>query len=199
VLRKLGASNSWERVECPVRVRSGSGLLWKKHPDVDAAAIVVALPDGIIRTPVTTSMLWSDDEIAKYEISVGAELQCLGYPLGAEANPFGFPVLRSGRIASYPLLPSRSVRTFLFDFTVFQGNSGGPVYVFYKSPTYGGYMRPNETIMGVLGLVTEERGITQISQGLYERSEKTTQLRLGSVIHASFIRDLIDMLGVPKS
>jgi len=198
VLRQYHASNAWTRVDVPIRIRNGLVALWKKHPDVDVAGMFVGLPKDTVRNMLTTKDLIGDKELNEYEIYPGMELMCLGYPFGAEANPLGFPILRSGRIASYPLTPTKVTKTFLFDFTVFRGNSGGPVYFMEKDPTYGGQRRIGTAVYGIAGIVVEERNITQTIQELYEKRETTTPLQLGSVIHASFIKELVDSMGFPK-
>jgi len=190
VLRQPASSNSWKRVEVPLRIRNGATLLWKKHPDVDVAAMFISLPPHTVERPVPTTFLADDEILEKYEFHPGIELLCLGYPFGAEANAYGFPILRSGRIASYPLTPTKDNRTFLFDFTVFRGNSGGPVYVVRENAIYDGGMHAG-VIQCVVGLVSQERSITQTTQELYEKRETTTPLRLGEVVHASFIKDLV--------
>jgi S1-C subfamily serine protease len=88
-----------------------------------------------VRLPTTAdidflpmTVLASDKELEELEIHPGDRLFSLGFPLGVEANEAGFPILRSGNIASFPLLPTSKTKTFLFDFAVFGGNSGGPVY-----------------------------------------------------------------------
>jgi hypothetical protein len=198
VLRQYHESNAWTRVEIPIRIRNGHDALWKKHPDVDVAGMFVRLPKDTVRNMLTTKDLIGDKELTEYEIYPGMELMCLGYPFGAEANSLGFPILRSGRIASYPLTPSKTTKTFLFDFTVFRGNSGGPVYFMEKDPTYGGVRHIGAAIYGIAGIVVEERNITQTVQELYQKRETTTPLQLGSVIHASFIKELVDSMGFPK-
>jgi len=198
VLRQYRDTNEWTRLELPIRIRNGTTNLWTKHPDVDVAGIFVRLPTNTVRTLLTTAELISDKQLTEYEIHPGMELMCLGYPFGAEANALGFPILRSGRIASYPLTPTKTTKTFLFDFTVFRGNSGGPVYFMEMNPMYGGGIHLGSTIYGIAGLVVEERNITETIQELYEKKEKTTPLQLGSVIHASFIKELVDSMGFPK-
>ncbi len=180
-------------MEIPVQIRKEGKDLWKKHPDVDLAAIYVKLPEKVIPTLIPMALLLTDQKISEFEISPGAELLCLGYPFGAEANSEGFPILRSGKIASYPLLPTKKTKSFLFDFSVFRGNSGGPVYLYEKAPIYGGSMHAG-TIQGIMGVVTSERNVTQQTEQLYERRETVTPLALGEVIHASFIEELIKSL-----
>lgn len=197
ILRVKDDSRTWKRVEWPIRVRTKDGDAWEKHPEVDVAAMFVRLPKGAIQTLLPAKFLIADEQLIEYEIHPGFEILCLGYPFGAEANPYGFPILRSGRIASYPLTPTKTTKTFLFDFTVFRGNSGGPVYFVERSPTYGGKTYIGRTIQGILGIVVRERNITQKIEQLYERKEIRTPLALAEVIHASFIRELVDSLGSP--
>ena len=198
VFRKVKDTNQWERIEVPLRIREGGKELWKKHADVDLGAMHVGLPNDAIRVIAPMSLLLDDVKLREFEISPGTELLCLGYPFGAEANPEGFPILRSGRIASYPLLPTKRTKTLLFDFSVFKGNSGGPVYLYERAPVYGGALRVG-TIGGIVGVVTAERSITQRIEQLYERRETSTPLALGEVIHASFIQELVNSLPEPKN
>jgi S1-C subfamily serine protease len=186
-------------VEIPVQIRSGKKELWKKHPRVDVAAMFISLPENVVSTLLTTNDLMDDNKLNEYEIHPGLELLCLGYPFGAEANSKGFPILRSGRIASYPLTPTKEIKTFLFDFTVFPGNSGGPVYFFKQDPAYGGVRRIGSAIYGIMGLVVRERNITQKVEELYEKRETVTPLQLGEVIHATFIKELIASMDAPNS
>lgn len=196
VLRKPKSADDWERLDLPLQIRQAGKDLWQKHPDVDLAAMHLALPKEAIRTIVPMSLLLTDDKIKEFEISPGANLLCLGYPFSAEANSVGFPILRSGRIASYPLLPTKKTKTFLFDFTVFRGNSGGPVYLYETNPVYGGGTHIG-SIQGIMGVVTSERNISQRVEQLYEHRETVTPLALGEVIHASFILELVNSLPEP--
>ena len=85
---------------------------------------------------------------------------------------------------------TKKTKTFLFDFTVFRGNSGGPVYLYERAPLYSGSMHVG-AIQGIVGVVTSERNISQRVEQLYERRETVTPLALAEVIHASFIEELI--------
>jgi len=198
LLRKRDESGLWKRLNVPIQIRNNNNPLWKTHPQVDLAAMFVRLPEGAIETLLTTNSLLTDEQLKKYEIHPGLDILCLGYPFGAEANEYGFPILRSGKIASYPLTPTKELKTFLFDFAVFRGNSGGPVYFVQKNPTYGRSVHLGKTIHGILGIVVREKNITQKIEQLYERKETITPLSLAEVIHATFIRDLVDALGTPQ-
>jgi S1-C subfamily serine protease len=198
LLRKRDESGLWKKLNVTVHIRNDNNPLWKTHPQVDLAAMFVKLPEGAIETLLTTDFLLTDEQLEKYEIHPGFDILCLGYPFGAEANAYGFPILRSGKIASYPLTPTKELKTFLFDFAVFRGNSGGPVYFVQKNPSYGKSVHLGQTIQGILGIVVREKNITQKIEQLYERKETITPLSLAEVIHATFIRELVDTLGTPQ-
>ncbi|HUT61509.1 MAG TPA: serine protease [Phycisphaerae bacterium] len=197
VFRRPKDDEEWERVEVPLRIRDGDRDLWQKHVDVDLAAMHVRLPEGAVPGLLPMEFLVDDEKIRRFEMGPGTELLCLGYPFGVEGTPEGFPILRSGKIASYPLLPTKKRKTFLFDFTVFPGNSGGPVYWHERNPSFGGGTLIG-SFQGIMGVVTRQTLFPQSVQLVYERREIRTPLALGEVIHASFIRELVDSLPEPK-
>ena len=92
------------------------------------AAIVVEAPDAFAKAAIPLAWLAGDDTFARFGVGQGDEMMVLGYPQGLSANPAGFPILRSGRVAS-PIERAAVSPTFLLDFRVFPGNSGGPVYI----------------------------------------------------------------------
>jgi len=191
------AGETWQRIEYPIQIRASGKDLWTKHSKVDLAAMVVALPTKTVRSLIPAPLLLTDEKIRELEIGPGTELLCLGYPFGVEANPEGFPILRSGKVASYPLLPTASTKSFLFDFSVFPGCSGGPVYYYEKNPMYGGTVHLG-AIQGIMGVATRERSIAQRMDQLYERKETITPLALGEVIHARFVEEMVRDVSVPS-
>ena len=111
--------------------------LYVKHKDADVIALYVDMPDDL-SVPILPMAFLADDEVLKkFEIHPGDELLCLGFPLGVSSES-GFPILRSGKIASYPIVST------LYAFRVFDGNSGGPVYFVDHGRTYGGLMHLGE-------------------------------------------------------
>jgi hypothetical protein len=149
----------------------------------------IALPKDAMFEQFSTELLADDKMIEQFEIHPGDELKCLGYPLGLESNNAGFPVLRSGKIASYPLLPTASTRTFLFDFRIFKGNSGGPVYFDEHNRGYQGNLNVGNHIQFLVGLVSEEAE--------YNLPYSQLQLGLAVVVHASLIKEAINTLPLP--
>ena len=191
-LRKK-TKKSFKKISWSIPIRKQNKDIWVKHPEVDVSAMYVTLPENIDIALLPISMLSDDEVFEKFEIHPGDELFCLGFPFSAEANPAGFPILRSGKIASFPIIPAKETKCFLFDFEVFPGNSGGPVYFVQSGRTYRGAWRPG-TIQFIAGLVSQEHIITEKIKSIYEEQVKKHPLALAVVIHASFIRETINLL-----
>jgi len=97
------------------------------------------------------AFLADDARLEHLEVHPGDELLCLGFPLAADVN--GFPVLRSGLLASYPITPSKTVKQYYYNFHIFPGNSGGPVYFNFLNRVYGNATHLGDIEQGVIGLV----------------------------------------------
>lgn len=166
-------------------IRENGKPLFVKHPEVDVAVLYTRMPTQFQKIKMLQIGLLAPDEwLTRFEIHPGDELLCLGFPLFATAD-HGYPILRGGKIASYPLVPSREHKNWLFDFRVFKGNSGGPVYFADRNRTYGGATHMGETIQFIVGLVTALR-----TAPLADNRE----LQLGVIIPSVFIRETLDML-----
>jgi hypothetical protein len=146
------------------------------------AAIVIKAPAAFAKAAIPMAWLASDDTLAKYQLAPGEEMMTLGFPQGLSANPAGFPILRSGRVASYPLGPSTAYPTFLLDFRVFPGNSGGPVWL-DDAQTASVPDAPKTPV--IAGLLTQ-----QVEKG-------DQNLGIGIVTQAQFIRDTLSLLDSP--
>jgi hypothetical protein len=161
------------------------------------AALYASLPDEFKPSSfIPTGLLIGDKDLSALEIHPGDELNVLGYPLGY-GNVGDFPVLRSGKIASYPLVPTGENPFFLLDFRVFQGNSGGPVYFVQSNRNFQG-MTHIGIVQFVMGLVTEEVSATEQFHGLYENRSETYPLGLAKIVPASYITETLSLLPPPK-
>ena len=181
LLRKRAQDSGFSSFEHTIKIRDRGVPLWTAPPDADVAVLPLTLPAEAHVALLSPDLLATDDVMARYEIHPGDELLSLGYPYGLPANAAGFPVLRSGKIASYPIIPAKRHRTLLYDFQVHSGNSGGPVYFSASSRTYGGLHKVGE-INFIAGLVSRQA----IVEG--------RPLELAAVIPAQFIREAFDQL-----
>lgn len=192
-------SDGYRRLPFQIYIRKEGIPLWVQHPEADVAAMWIALPYEVGRQimPYSTDFLATDAELQKYEIGPGEDLLVLGFPYGFESNEFGFPILRSGRISSYPLLPTSKTKTFQLDFEVFPGNSGGPVFLHSMNRLIDGNMIVRNIDL-VLGIVSEEMIATEPintkTLQLSIKGEITHKLGIAYVVHASFVKEVLKML-----
>jgi V8-like Glu-specific endopeptidase len=166
-------------------IRENGKALYVKHNDVDVAAMYMKMPiefQKIKMLPI--DLIGSDEWLKKFEVHPGDELVCLGYPLFA-AGQHGYPILRSGKIASYPIVPAKEQKNWLFDFRIFPGNSGGPVYFADRNRMYGGATHVGEVIQFLAGIITQ-----QVNSTIF----KDKDLSLGVVIPAEFVRETLNLL-----
>jgi hypothetical protein len=179
--RSQDAGGKWVREPQPVLIRDPfNGPLWLRHPERDIAVMAVNPPPQPRSHAIPFDELADDDDLQAFGVRPGDEMLALGYPRGLSANEIGFPILRAGRVASYPLWPSREFPTFLMDFAVFAGNSGGPVYMSARGRSDPAEAHaPSEMVTGMLAqqvVLTDER------------------LEIGIVLHAAFVREALEEL-----
>lgn len=169
---------TWSFTPQSLRIRDDEGEpLWTAHPSQDVAAITIQAPKAFAQAAIPVNYLATEEDLARQRIGYGEELLILGYPRGLSANGAGFPILRSGRVASYPVSSAVSP-TFLLDFSVFPGNSGGPVFT-ARSLQRASTGAPRPLVAGLLTQSVE-----------FERQP----LGIGVVTHARYISETIDLL-----
>jgi S1-C subfamily serine protease len=186
--RIQGKDGAWRYDPKPVTIRAAKGEpLWTRDPERDVAALEIKAPPEFAKAAIPLAWLADAETFERAAIGPGDEMLVLGYPQGLSADAAGFPILRSGRIAS-PVEASHVSPTFLLDFRVFPGNSGGPVFV-APSRTPGvtaigaGETKPAPVVMGML------------TQQVELNNER---LEIGIVTEAPFIRDALALLDQHK-
>jgi V8-like Glu-specific endopeptidase len=182
------ANGSWSYAPQSLKIRDAKGgELWTHHPSRDVAAISIKAPAEFAKAAIPLDYLAADDTFGKYQIGAGDEMMALGFPRGLAANQAGFPILRAGRVASYPIAPAKIFPTFLLDFAVFPGNSGGPVFMSdqaHRRPGAGG-TGAGEDVEFIAGLLTQQVELN------------SERLGIGIVTHAKFIRETIARMENP--
>ncbi|MBC7167171.1 serine protease [Phenylobacterium sp.] len=177
--------HSWRYSPQKFDIRDGGGNpLWTQHPNRDVAVIEITAPPEFAKAAIPLDWLAGDETFTSYAVGAGDEMMALGFPRGLAANPAGFPILRAGRVASFPLAPSKAFPTFLLDFTVFPGNSGGPVFM-----AEGARRRPGATesqeVQFIAGLLTQQVELNN------------ERLEIGIVTHARYIRETLALMDDP--
>ncbi|MBX3482423.1 serine protease [Phenylobacterium sp.] len=192
--RIANPDGSWSYSPQQLKIRDGDGReLWTHHPNRDVAAITIKAPAEFAKAALPMNYLAADDTFDKYQVSAGDEMMALGFPRGLSANSAGFPILRSGRVASYPLAPAKVFPTFLLDFSVFPGNSGGPVFVSRGvRPLASGVQQASNAAEAapaddgfIAGLLTQQVELNN------------ERLEIGIVTHARYIRETIGLMQNP--
>jgi hypothetical protein len=150
------------------------------------AAITITAPEEFAKAAIPAAYLAADDTFADHRVGAGDEMMALGFPRGLAANQAGFPILRSGRVASYPVAPAKIFPTFLLDFAVFPGNSGGPVFMIDKAKLAAGAPESPDNAF-IAGLLTQQVELN------------SERLEIGIVTHAKFIRETIALLDDPQA
>ncbi|RAK65429.1 trypsin-like serine peptidase [Phenylobacterium kunshanense] len=187
--RVSNPDGSWSYAPQPFKIRDAEGgALWTHHPSRDVAAISIKAPPEFARAALPVNYLAADDTFAEEQVGAGDEMMALGFPRGLSANSAGFPILRSGRIASYPIAPAKVFPTFLLDFSVFPGNSGGPVFVSRATKAQPGVTQVSDAPRDpgfIAGLLTQQVELN------------SERLEIGIVTHAKYIRETIDLMQNP--
>ena len=181
--RVQGKDGGWRYDPQPIAIRDGKTELWRHNTAHDVAVIEVKAPPAFAKAAIPISWLAGDDTFAKYGIGPGDEMMVLGYPQGLSANSAGFPILRSGRVAS-PIEAAGANPTFLLDFHVFPGKSGGPVFIADAQRRRPGAPEAQE-VQFVAGVLTQQVELNN------------ERLEIGIVTDAQFVRDAIAMLDQP--
>ena len=179
--RVVDAQGAWTYSPQALTIRVGDLPLFSRHPDRDVVVMAVTAPPEFAKAAIPAAWLATSDTFDKAGLAPGDEMFALGYPRGLSANKAGFPILRSGRVASYPLAPPTRYPTFLLDFAVFAGNSGGPVFF-----DEGGRRRPRDGVPPptefIAGVLTQQVEL------------KSDRLEIGIVTHAAYVREAIALL-----
>ncbi len=185
-------STGYERQLEKCAIRSNGKPLWVKHPTADIAAMHVVVPPGVDIGLVSTAVLATDENLIKYEVKPSDQLFVLGFPHAQGLG--GFPVLRTGAIASFPIVPTKKYPLMVFDFRVFPGNSGGPVFMRSEMRYYEGSFHPN-IVQFIVGLVSERSNPeVAVEDDLGNVTVQRQDLQLGIVIQAPLILQTIEML-----
>jgi hypothetical protein len=191
--RKKESEGVYQKVPMKVAIRKDGKPRWTKHNSEDVAVLVVVPPEDADLPKLPPALLATDEALREYGVHPGDTLCCLGYPHRVEANGAGFPVLRTGPIASFPLIPAKVNKTFLLSANTFEGDSGGPVYLADPRRSLPGKDKPGEVRL-ILGLVTGQHFLDEEMRMLYGATKVRHRLGLAIVVQASFIREALDRL-----
>jgi hypothetical protein len=182
-LRSEGEDGLATRRPLTITIRTDGKPLWTRHPDADIAVLSLDLPVEVLSNPIPFAQIADEQSLEKGTVRVGREVWIPCYPAKLEANEAGWPVLRHGTIASHPLLPIKSHRTMLIDYTHFGGDSGAPVAILVNDHPI------------VVGVVSAMHRQTDRSVLPFEERVVHTPLGLSIVSQGAFLRETIELMG----
>ena len=195
VYHKKKADGGYEKAPVKLRVRQAGKVLWKKHPALDVAILPITPPAEVVLPAISTDLLASDADLEKYEIHPGDMVRCIGYPHPNQFEPgeAGFGVVRAGCIAGFPLLPTRTTKTFLLDMNTFEGDSGAPVYLVDDHRLLAGKTEPGRARL-ILGMMIGQHFLDEEFKMIYQTGKFRHRMGFAIVVHATAIKETIDLL-----
>ncbi len=182
VLREEQPDGDYVRRDFSIAIRKVDKPLWRRHEKMDVAVLKIAQPLPVPVAALPISALADTAGLKASGAHLCGSLFVLTYPQRFEANGAGLPVARHGVFASHPQLPIAKHPTFLADYTTFAGDSGGPVFI-----------ETADHHPLIVGLAIAQTHHVDRTKSEYEERIVRYPLGLGTVLHAQFIRDTIEL------
>jgi V8-like Glu-specific endopeptidase len=189
LFRQKTGEGEYKRLPLKITIRKDGKPTWTKHPTQDIAVISIKPPENADLPDLSVDLLATDALLKKYKVHPGEKLSYNGYPHRNESNAEGFAILRAGTLSSFPLTPTAKTLHFLMDSNIFEGDSGSGVYL---SRTSGDGSK--EEVRLIVGLVSAQMFLDEELKTVYSVSKTRHRLGLAIVIHASLIKETVDLL-----
>lgn len=178
--RAPGPGGTFVRKDTKVQIRDGDKPLWTRHPELDAAALRVAVPKGVDLAPFPFDRVADESWAKKKKVRAGQDVFVACFPVRLEANAAGWPLVRKGSIATHPLTPAAGAKTMLIDYAHFEGDSGAPAVAYPDGEPL------------VVGLVFALMRHTNTVTSPFEERKSHFPLDLAVAVQSPFVRDVID-------
>ena len=187
VLRESLANGTFLRRDFSISIHRDEKPLWVQDATEDLAVLRLnKLPSFPIGT-IPFSAIADEGILATQKLEICRPLFLFTYPQRFEAKEAGFAVARQAIVASRPFRPIQKYPTYFADFTAFSGDSGGPVFI------EGEKGQPL-----VVGVVLAQSRHDERVKSEYEERVIHHPLGLGTVLHAQFVRTLIEKASESK-
>jgi hypothetical protein len=175
-------------------VRKDGQPLWTKHPSVDVAVMPVPFSSDQNLAVLPWEAIATADELSKMELQPGDLIRSVGYPHGNmfKGNDLEFGIVRVGCLATYPFPPSEQASTFLLDTNIFEGDSGGPVYV-WKLPSAPGLNREDGGHEKIIGMIVAQHFVDEQFTLIYQSGKFRHRMGLAIVVPSTLIRETVEL------
>jgi len=177
----------------PLAIRREGRPLWRRHPTADLAAIPVPFSDEDNLAVLPWESLATAEDLGRLALQPGDLVRGIGFPHGNafKGSPLDFGVVRLGCLAGYPFLPIEPGRTFLADMNIFEGDSGGPVYVWDLQNSDGVDRGPKKDGL-ILGIVVAQHFIDEEYKLIYGSGKYRHRMGFAIVAPAPFAREAVE-------
>ena len=192
-LRSKKGEGEYQKLPMKLAIRAHGKPLWSKHPTADVAAIRISPPKEADIAKLSVDLLADDAAYKKFEIHPGDRIMSCGYPHQVEANAAGFPLLRAGAIATYPLLPAKTVKSYFAELNTFEGDSGSPVFFDETNRFFGGKVQPDHVQL-IVGIIIAQEFFDEEVKMHYGTIKARQRLGLAVIVPAEFIRETVKMV-----
>ena len=182
VFRGADAAGGWVRREEQLVLRDGDVARWVRHPTADVAVVGCDLPEGVELVPFPLERVAAVADFDAGRVRVGQRVRVACFPAQTEGNQAGWPVLRTGAIATFPLVPAVGLERLFVDYAHFAGDSGAAV-VTDDGP--GGPL--------VAGVVVAMQRQTDRVTSPFEEKTVHTPLGLAIVVPGPLVRETIEL------
>lgn len=175
-------------------VRKDGKPLWTKHPKADVAAIAAPFSSDASLAVLPWQALADVETLTALDLQPGDLVRTAGYPHGTlfKGNDLEFAVVRLGCLATYPFPPPEQIGTFLLDANTFEGDSGGPVFV-WNLPTASGLSRSADQGEKIIGLVVAQHFVDEQFTLIYQSGKFRHRMGLAIAVPSNRIREVIEL------
>ena len=177
--RAQTAEGTWQRREIKIQIRREGKPTWQQHQGADIGFLQVDIPKEVSCQPLQLRNVATAEDFNGGRIHVGRSTWVACYPAKTESNSAGWPVLRSGVIATHPLVPAESLDHFFVDYAHFGGDSGAAVVV------------DDDGELLVVGIVVAMQRQTDRIVSPFEEKIIHRPLGLAIVVPSTLLHDLI--------
>jgi len=182
VMRKKTDDGLYAKHDVKLTLRRDDKPVWVRHPKQDVAAMSFELPSEVDCQPINLGQIIDAEAVQSGKLRVGQQVFIPCYPAQLSANEAGWPVLRSGTIATHPLIPVANTPTLMIDYSNFGGDSGAPVIAVYADEPH--------VVALAFGMQRQSDKVTLP----FEERTMHTPLGISNALQGQLIRDTIEML-----
>ncbi len=193
ILHRRDEKGSLQMNPKPLTIRREGKPEWQKHPAVDLAVMPVPFSEEDNLAILPWESLATVEDLERLSLQPGELVRAIGFPHGNafKGSPLEFGVVRLGCLANYPILPIESDRPWLIDLNTFEGDSGGPVYVWDPHHDQDGNPGPSKN-GSIVGIIVAQHFLDEEYKLIYSSGKTRLRLGMAIVLSAPLAREAVE-------